>query len=133
MAADDERSKWTDFALDQRAEHVDTILEGISKMPDTVARMAVAQENMHADVSELRVEIRDARAEGTEEHKAMRAEYTLAREDIRGDFRRVWEKLDAIRTEQGDRDREYRRNVVIALGPLGLAALGIIAKLAGVA
>lgn len=130
--AEGERTKWTDFALDQRVAHVDNVLDALSKMPDTVARMAVAQDALTATLGELRDEMREIRNDATKARDEISVSAAKARDDISADFRRVWERLDGMRVEQGARDREYRRNIVIALGPLGLAALGIIAKLVGV-
>lgn len=37
-------------------------------------------------------------------------------------------RIDAVNERIGERDREYRRNVILALGPIAIAALGIFAK-----
>jgi hypothetical protein len=44
------------------------------------------------------------------------------------DAAKLHERIDAVNERDAERDREYRRNVILALGPLAIAALGIFAK-----
>lgn len=44
------------------------------------------------------------------------------------DAGKLHERIDGVNERIGDRDREYRRNVILALGPLALGGLAIFAK-----
>jgi hypothetical protein len=84
---------------DDRLDDRDEEIKLLKEMPQTVAVLA-----NRVDEHGRRIDHRDEDAE------------------------KLHERIDHVNERIGDRDREYLRNVILALGPIAIAALGIFAK-----
>lgn len=103
MGDRDSRSDWSD---DRIAEN----FEPLRQLPSVMARQDVRIEKLEA--SEEALERRQEKFEG----------------EMRDRFRRLHLRIDQLADRLNDRDREYRRNVILVLGPIALVALLIGAK-----
>jgi chromosome segregation ATPase len=103
-----ERTRWTDDRLEDH-------MRALSALPQSVATLAVT--------------IDQAKGEATSATAAIEK----LREDQSERDRRLHERIDDVLAKLNDDRREYRRNIILALGPLAAVALVIVARAAGLA
>lgn len=103
MPASDGRSEWTD-------ERIDDHMQALRELPTSVAKIAVQLEEFEKDTIAATVAIEKIGADCSDRD------------------RRLHERIDQLADRLADRDREYRRNMFYALGPIAAVALLIGAK-----
>jgi hypothetical protein len=104
VSAGEGRVRWTDDRLDDQ-------MIALREVPASVARIAVKVDALDDDSTYLQAAVEKVNTD-------------CATRD-----RRLHERIDLLNDRLADRDREYRRNIVLALGPIAVVALLIGAKL----
>lgn len=97
-----------------------------------LARQAVRQDTLTEKVANLERQEDELERETRRQHEDLERETRRQHEDLeretRERFRLLYARVDQLADRLSDRDREYRRNVIIVLGPVALVVLLIASK-----
>jgi chromosome segregation ATPase len=122
---DSGRTEWSD---DRIAENI----APLRALPAEVARQAVKVDTLSEKTAELQQELSQIERDVHDGDRRLHERADREQEAAGRAREAIYQALSDVRAELllqlADRDREYRRNIILAIGPLLLVVLAIAAK-----